>query len=169
MSKGKTKDPKVNHRVSQRIPEKGKNIGDEKFFAGTHSHTVTQAQLQNINQKTKATTSVTTASMSSEGVIYKAAVITNSSTEKYVGHMADRFRDRYSKNIQHLDEHENRKKQHLLDMFATLKIRWELVCRTPPFSPTSRACNLCLAEKWNIVFGSESASWNKRQEIFNQS
>ena len=23
------------------IPEKGKNIGDEKFFAGTHSHTVT--------------------------------------------------------------------------------------------------------------------------------
>ena len=24
------------------IPEKGKNIGDEKFFAGTRSHTVTQ-------------------------------------------------------------------------------------------------------------------------------
>ena len=97
MSKRKTNDPKVNYRVSQIIPEKGKNIGDEKFFAGTHSHTVTQALLQNINQKTKATTSVTTASMSSEGVIYKATVITNSSTEKCLGLMADIFKDRYSK------------------------------------------------------------------------
>ena len=42
MSKWKTKDPKVNYRVFQMIPEKGKNIGDEKFFAGTRSHTVTQ-------------------------------------------------------------------------------------------------------------------------------
>ena len=41
MSKWKTKDPKGTYRVSQMIPEKGKNIGDEKFFAGTRSHTVT--------------------------------------------------------------------------------------------------------------------------------
>ena len=45
MSKWKTKDPKVNYRVSQVIPEKGKNIGDEKFFAGTRSHTVTLLDL----------------------------------------------------------------------------------------------------------------------------
>ena len=59
--------------------------------------------------------------MSSEGVIYKATVITNSSTEKYVGHMADRFRGRYSKNIQHLDEHENRKKTALAGHVCDLK------------------------------------------------
>ena len=32
----------MNYRVSQIIPEKDKNIGDKKFFAGTRSHTVTQ-------------------------------------------------------------------------------------------------------------------------------
>ena len=48
MSKWKTKDLKVNYRVSQMIPEKGKNIGDEKFFAGTHSHTVTGGGVKTI-------------------------------------------------------------------------------------------------------------------------
>ena len=34
---------------------------------------------------------------------------------------------------------------------------WEIVCRAVPFSPTSKTCNLCLAEKWSIVFKSEKA------------
>ena len=58
---------------------------------------------------------------------------------------------------------------HLLDKDKKIdfEIKWEIVCKAAPFSPTSKTCNLCLAEKWNIMFKSESASLNKRQEIFN--
>ena len=36
-------------------------------------------------------------------------------------------------------------------------MEWEIVCRAVPFSPTSKTCILCLAEKWSIVFKSENA------------
>ena len=55
----------------------------------------------------------------------------------------------------------------LKDRNEDYQIKWEIVCRAAPFSPISKKCNLCLAEKWHIVFKSESATLNKRQEIFN--
>ena len=109
-----------------------------------------------------------------ESVVYRATVTTNSSTEKYVGLTADRFKDRYSKHKQDLDKPQNRANTTLAGHVWDLKdqkidyeIKWEIVCKAAPFSPTSKACNLCLAEKWNIVFKRENASLNKRQEIFN--
>ena len=83
---------------------------------------------------------------------------TNSSTEQYVGLTADRFKDRYSKHKQDQDKPQNRTNTTLAghvwdlkDQKIDFEIKWEIVRRAAPFSPTSKSCNLCLAEKWNIM------------------
>merc|ERR1711888_505670 len=88
--------------------------------------------------------------------------------------MADRFKDRYSNHKQDLDKPQNITNTTLAghvwdlkDQKIDFEIKWEIVCKAAPFSPTSNTCNLCLAEKWINVFKSEYASLNKRQEIFN--
>ena len=46
-------------------------------------------------------------------------------------------------------------------------ISWEVVCHAAPFSPITGVCNLCTSEKWQIIFKPESATLNRRQELFN--
>jgi hypothetical protein len=41
------------------------------------------------------------------------------------------------------------------------------VCRAAPFSSTTGVCNLCTSEEWHIIFKSENATLNRRQELFN--
>ena len=45
-------------------------------------------------------------------------------------------------------------------------MEWEIVCRAVPFSPTSKTCILCLAEKWSIVFKSENARLEQKPGHF---
>ena len=109
-----------------------------------------------------------------ENVVYRATVTTNSSVEKYVGLTAMSFKKRFSKHKTDMEYQKNRTNTTLAGHVWNLKdrnedyqIKWEIVCRAAPFPPISKKCNLCLADKWNIVFKSESATLNKRQEIFN--
>ena len=85
-----------------------------------------------------------------------------------------KFKDRFSKHKSDMEHQKNRTNTTLAGHVWDLKdknldyqIKWEIVCRAAPFSPISKKCNLCLAEKWNIIYKSESATLNKRQEIFN--
>ena len=44
--------------------------------------------------------------------------------------------------------------------------RWTPIARARPFNPGNGKCNLCLTEKWFIMFRPEGASLNQRSEIF---
>ena len=107
-------------------------------------------------------------------LVYRATVTTNSSVEKYVGLTANTFKERYGQHKQDLSKSDSRTSTtlaghvwELKDSKTDFQIKWEVVCRAAPFSPISKACNLCTAEKWNILFNPENATLNKRLEIFN--
>ena len=44
--------------------------------------------------------------------------------------------------------------------------RWTPIARARPYNPVNGKCNLCLTEKWFIMFRPEGASLNQRSEIF---
>ena len=48
-------------------------------------------------------------------------------------------------------------------------LTWKIIAKTKPFTPynhTRRSCQLCLKEKYYIMFRPEGASLNSRNEIF---
>ena len=90
-----------------------------------------------------------------ENVVYRATVTANSSVEKYVGLTAMKFKDRFSKHKSDIEQQKNRTNTTLAGHMWDLKdknlnyqIKWEIVCRAAPFSPISKKCNQCLAEKY---------------------
>ena len=46
------------------------------------------------------------------------------------------------------------------------EITWKILDRGEPFSPVSGRCELCLKEKFYILFRPESADINSRDEVF---
>ena len=46
------------------------------------------------------------------------------------------------------------------------KISWKILSRRKSFNPATRRCNLCLREKFCIIFKPEGASLNSRSELF---
>ena len=94
--------------------------------------------------------------------------------ETYVGLTAGQFKDRYYKHIGDFN-HENRRTStelssyiwDLKDENIPYNISWEIVKRATPFSPITKRCELCLAEKLEIIFNSEFATLNQRHELFN--
>ena len=87
-------------------------------------------------------------------LVYRATVTTNTSVEKYVGITANTFKERYSGHKQDLSKPDGRTSTtlaghvwELKDRQTDFQIKWEVVCRAAPFSPITGSCNLCTAEK----------------------
>ena len=107
-------------------------------------------------------------------LVYRATVETESSSETYVGLTANIFKDRYGKHKSDFEHRDQRTTTTLSDYIWTLKdkdeqysIRWDVVTRAKPFSPVSMRCNLCIEEKFQILFNPSQASLNSRLELFN--
>lgn len=107
-------------------------------------------------------------------LVYRATIETASTTETYVGMTADQFKDRWSIHDGDFRYPERRGATELSSYIWDLKdqnipysITWDIVKRAKPFSPVTRKCDLCLAEKLEIVYNQASASLNKRNEIYN--
>ena len=51
--------------------------------------------------------------------------------------------------------------------FDVLKnVKFKIIRRAAPFSPVSAVCNLCISEKYEIIFNSDRASLNSPNEFF---
>ena len=55
----------------------------------------------------------------------------------------------------------------LKDSQIPYTIKWEVVRRANSFSPVTKRCDLCIAEKLEIVYNQGMATLNKRHEVFN--
>ena len=106
--------------------------------------------------------------------MYRATVETATGMETYVGLTADQFKDRYYKHEGDFRHPERGKLTELSAYIWGLKdegiqynISWEIVRRANPFSPVTKRCDLCIAEKMEIMYNPRLASLNKRHEIFN--
>ena len=85
----------------------------------------------------------------------------NTFKERYYGHTSSfRHRD---------EEHSTTLSSHiwkLEDEGKQFRINWKIIDRGKKFNPSNRKCNLCLKEKFHIIFQPSGASLNKRSELF---
>ena len=119
----------------------------------------------------------------SSNIIYQATVTTLPPTPNqeentppvthtYVGLTASKFKDRYANHNKSINNRKygketklSRKIWEMKDEGIDFEIKWKILERAQPFSPISGVCGLCTLEKWYILFKSEEASLNKREEI----
>ena len=107
-------------------------------------------------------------------VLYQATVTTEDSKpdQTYVGLTETSFKTRFAN---HKSSFNNPSKRlstelskhvwHLKEAKLKFGITWKILKQTPPFSPVSNRCNLCLGEKCFIICRPELATLNKRNEL----
>ena len=47
-------------------------------------------------------------------------------------------------------------------------ISWKIICHATPYQHGGKVCNLCLAEKYEILTANDDALLNKRTELINK-
>lgn len=110
-------------------------------------------------------------------VIYQATVTSadNTSTNTYVGLTEGTFKTRYA-NHKSSFKHSNKRlstelSKHiwqLKDNNINFSINWKILRTASPFSNMSRKCELCLWEKFFIVYKPHLSSLNKRCEMLSK-
>ena len=106
----------------------------------------------------------------SEGVVYQATVIRDDGvTDNYIGLTAGTFKDRWTK---HKSNFKTRNPKNatalsryvwkLQDEKIKHHFEWRIVSRAKPFNHVSGVCNLCVREKYFIVFKPQMATINAR-------
>ena len=106
-----------------------------------------------------------------ENVVYQATVATEKTTETYVG-LASNFKERY-RNHQTSFKHRSKRNEtelskyiwDLKDRQKSFDVNWRILRSCQPYSNVSRKCNLCLQEKYFIIFRKDLSSLNKRNEL----
>ena len=109
-----------------------------------------------------------------EGVIYQATVQNSKGNkETYVG-LASKFKSRFYKHKASLETYSSENSTTLSTHFWEEKnsgnnpvVSWKILERNiPTYNPVVQKCNLCLREKFNIIFNPKLCSLNSRQEVF---
>ena len=109
-----------------------------------------------------------------ESVIYQATVIRSDTTkqETYVGLTENQFKTRYRSHLSSFRNIKYRNSTELSKYIWTLKdsnvqysIKWKVIKRCRPYSNISKRCNLCLHEKFVIMYHPELCSLNSRSEF----
>ena len=109
-----------------------------------------------------------------KGVIYQATVTRadNGKQETYTGLTSRRFKDRY---YEHTGDFKHRDRDgtglseyvwKLKDQDTPYNLSWKILTRRQSFDPSRMKCDLCLTEKYFILFHPEGATLNKRSEFF---
>ena len=107
-----------------------------------------------------------------KGVIYKATVSSPSTSEEwfYIGLTANTFKTRYNQHnhsFRHKADTElSRKVWELKDKGLEYKLSWKVIKRGNPYKPGQRFCDLCAAEKLEIIKCSgDPQMLNERTEL----
>ena len=108
-----------------------------------------------------------------KAVVYQAEVSAEGKpTETYIGVTETEFKTRYNNHKQSFVKERLKNATELSKYIWRLKadnseynISWKVVGTAKPYSNTSKRCNLCILEKYFIVYKREMATLNKRSEI----
>lgn len=110
-----------------------------------------------------------------QNVIYQASVTSQDGKlkETYVG-LATNFKERYRNHKVSFNNTNRRNETELSKQIWTLKdnntkynIDWCILKKCYSYNSISKRCNLCLYEKFIIIFKPELCSLNKRNELMN--
>ena len=109
-----------------------------------------------------------------KAVVYQATVTNSNNNENqtYVGLTETSFKTRY---LNHTSSFRNNQKKNATELSKhvwTLKetntpytINWKILKQCQPYSNKSKRCNLCLYEKFVIIYHPELSTLNKRNEL----
>ena len=109
-------------------------------------------------------------------VVYRATVTdtTVGTRETYTGVTGQSFKKRWSG---HKTDSRYEKYRHsttlsghlweLKDQGRNFKIDWAIIEKGRDFNPITGKCDICLKEKFHIIYNRPGSSLNKREEIFN--
>ena len=114
-----------------------------------------------------------------QGKCTQAAVIYNATVERddgitdtYIGLSEPQFKKRYKNHISNFNTRNPNNASclskyiwRLQDQNIGYNIKWTIVSRAQPFNPVTGICNLCIREKYFILFKPEMATINKRDEV----
>ena len=107
-------------------------------------------------------------------VIYQATVVTDKSTETYIGLTENHFKTRYRNHLASFKDKSKKNATHLSRYIWTLKennlnydLKWRILARANSYSNTNKRCNLCIAEKYFIICKPQLCSLNSRNELVN--
>ena len=109
----------------------------------------------------------------SKSVVYQCSVHHDDITQSYVGITANTFKSRYnthksSFNYKHL-EHSTSLSKYIWNLKATntnFQLKWRILTSTSAYCNNTKRCNLCIQEKFFILYKPLLASLNKRSEFF---
>ena len=112
----------------------------------------------------------------SKNIIYQATIKENISQkeETYIGLTSTTFKERLANHLQTFKNENLQKSCKLAQHIWRLKnknieysISWKLIKKASPFSITSKICNLCVLEKYFILYKPYMGTINKRSELTN--
>ena len=109
-----------------------------------------------------------------ESVVYQATVTREDNLQKetYVGHTEGEFKTRYNN---HTSSFRNLKHKHSTELSKYIwqlkeanigySIRWKILKKCKAYSNKTKRCNLCLYEKFIIIYQPKLSSLNSRNEL----
>ena len=107
-------------------------------------------------------------------VIYQATVVTDKSTETYIGLTENHFKTRYRNHLASFRDKSKKNATNLSRYIWSLKennssyvLRWRILAEANPYSNTNKRCNLCITEKYFILCKPVLCSLNSRNELIN--
>ena len=112
----------------------------------------------------------------SSAVVYKATVETTdeTKTKNYIGMAETDFKTRYYNHESSFKNAHHRHKTTLSQYVWKMKdegepfsIKWNLLAKSRPYQCGVRTCDLCLTEKFEILFHKSKCNLNKRTEVAN--
>ena len=106
-------------------------------------------------------------------LVYQATVkrTDTQTVETYTGLTGGTFKTRYNKHMSdfRINETATTLSGHIWDLKrqnAPYEISWKKLARGRVFNPITKTCQLCLTEKYLIIFSPEGATLNKRKELY---
>ena len=111
-----------------------------------------------------------------EGVVYEACVkeINSNKMETYTGLTGRPFKKRWQEHQRTFDNSDKRNETslslhvwELKDRGVPHSVSWKLLDRATTYNPATKKCNLCIREKYFIMYQNRSSTLNKRSEVYN--
>jgi len=107
-----------------------------------------------------------------KNIIYKAIVTTDETQKNYIGLTSNTFKTRYNSHKATFTDIEKRNSTELSKYIWKLKekntpyeIKWNIIQHAQPYSPATKRCNLCLAEKYHIITADRNNTLNSKSEL----
>ena len=105
-------------------------------------------------------------------IIYQAKVTTHNTVETYISLTATEFKTRYNNHMATLRHSSKRNITELSKCIWSLEdkninysITWKIICNSTASYNDKHNCNLCIAEKYYIIYRPEMASLNERRGL----